>query len=263
MAGREMMLRLDLDQDPWRRIFGLKGPFSLVLLELNSLDAATVPEYLTPPERKYFTHFTQPKRKKEWLGGRIAAKQAAQSMACSDAGHEASPWLALEVAADQDGRPFLRAIGDPGRILPDISISHSQGLAAAMAVKEGYCGIDIQKVTPSVMRISERFAGDAEMTILNTLTGDWPKAGRLTLLWAAKEALKKAIGTRRLPGFMSIRLIGTNADNCAPVGDYFVFDFSLPNDITISNQGNTVSVAVLFHEGYGLAFTGVAHRYLK
>jgi len=256
------MLQLDLDQDHWHRIFGLSGQLSLVLLELAGLEATTA-EYLTPLELERFALYTYLKRKQEWLGGRIAAKQAAMSMACLADGDETPSWLALEIAVDPEGRPFIRAVNDPGRILPDISISHSRGLAAAMAAGEGRCGIDIQKVTPSVIRVRERFAGAEELKILDTLTGEWSEAVRLTLLWAAKEALKKAIGAKRLPGFMGIRLIGTLTANHLPVGDYFVFHFTLPEGVTTRSQRDTVSVVVLFHEGYGLAFTGVSKRYIK
>jgi phosphopantetheinyl transferase len=263
MAGREMMLRLDLDQDPWPRIFGLNGQFSIVLLELNGLDAATVAEYLTPPEMEHFGRFTHLKRKKEWLGGRIAAKQAAMAMTSSKDDHGAPPWLSVEVATEPDGRPFILAVDGPEQMLPDISISHSRGMAAAMATEEGRCGIDIQKVTPAVIRVRERFAGVAELRILEDLIADWSEATRLSLLWAAKEALKKAIGTRRLPGYLGISLSGTNRDNHAPIGDYFVFDFTLPKGVITQSQKDTVAVAVLSHKEYGLAFTGVSKQYIK
>ena len=263
MAGREMMLLLDLDQDHWRRVFGLSGPLSLALLELVGLDATQAAEYLTPRELDHFALYTHPKRKLEWLGGRIAAKRTVMSMASLHHGDAVPPWLALEIATDPDGRPFIRAVNYPGRTMPDISISHSRGVAAAMAAGEGRCGVDIQKVTPSVIRVCERFAGGAELTILNTLSGDWSEAARLTLLWAAKEALKKAIGAKRLPGFLGIRLIETHPDNHAPIGDCFVFHFTLPDGVTHQSQKNAVSVVVLFQEGYGLAFTGVAKQYIK
>jgi phosphopantetheinyl transferase len=262
MASREMMI-LDLDQEHWHRVFGLNGPVSLVLLELAGLEATTAAACLTPFELERFALFTFPKRKREWLGGRIAAKQAAMAVASLGEGEAASPWQGMEVAAAPDGRPFIRAVDDIGQTLPDISISHSGNLAGAMAAGEGRCGIDIQKVTPTVIKVSERFAGAAEMTILDTLTGDLSMTARLTLLWAAKEALRKAIGTKRLPGFLGIMLAGTRADNHTPVGDYFVFDFTLTAGIATQSAEDAVSVAVLLHEGYGLAFTAVPKQYIK
>jgi phosphopantetheinyl transferase (holo-ACP synthase) len=257
------MMLLDHDQDHWRRVFGLNGSLSLVLIELAALEETTAKRCLTPFELERFALFTSPKRKLEWLGGRIAAKQAAMSMICLSEGEPAPHWLGLEVVADPEGRPFIHAVDEPDRILPDISISHSRGLAVAMAAGEGRCGIDIQAVTPTVTRVRARFAGAAELTILDALAEDHSQAARLTLLWAAKEALKKAIGTKRLPGFLGLRLARTSADNCAPVGDYFVFDFNLPAGITTQSQKKTVSVVVLFQEGYGLAFTGLPKRYIK
>jgi len=89
--------------------------------------------------------------------------------------------------------------------------------------------------------------------------GSGPEASQLTLLWAAKEALKKAIGTRTLPGFLEVKLSGAATDKDGEVGDYFVFDFNLPDSIT-SRAMHTFSVAALFYEKHVLAFTGVAEQ---
>ena len=255
----KQFVQLPVDTARWRQLFGLNGPLSLVLLPLTELEQEQAVSCLTPAELKRFAQFTYPKRKLEWLGGRMAAKYAAMSAATVQDIDAVPQWLALEVAAATDGRPFILAADNPGRVLPDISISHSHGLAAAMAAVHGRCGVDIQKVTPSVIKIQKKFAAPAEVDILHDLAGSGPEASQLTLLWAAKEALKKAIGTRALPGFLGVKLSGAATDKDGEVGNYFIFDFNLP-DSTASRTLDTYSVAALFYEEHVLAFTGVAEQ---
>jgi phosphopantetheinyl transferase len=255
----KQFVQLPVDTARWRRLFGLNGPFSLVLLPLAELEQAQAVSCLTPAELTRFAQFSYPKRKLEWLGGRMAAKFAAMSAATVQNIDAVPQWPTLEVAAAADGRPFIRAADNPDRMLPNISISHSHGLAAAMAAGHGRCGVDIQKVAPSVIRIQKKFAAPAEVDILHGLAGSGPEASQLTLLWAAKEALKKAIGTRTLPGFLEVKLSGAATDKDGEVGDYFVFDFNLPDSIT-SRAMHTFSVAALFYEKHVLAFTGVAEQ---
>ncbi|MEM9837471.1 MAG: 4'-phosphopantetheinyl transferase superfamily protein [Bacteroidota bacterium] len=74
-----------------------------------------------------------------------------------------------------------------------ISISHTQGLSAAIA-HPNCCGIDIQIFVPKISRIAPRFMGQTEWQQLND-------DNRLTLqhlTWSAKEAMYKAYGKREL-----------------------------------------------------------------
>ena len=256
-----ILVQLLVDTDHWQSLFGTSGPLSLILLPLGELEQTQAVSCLTPTELERFAQFTYPKRKLEWLGGRMVAKYAAISVAAIHDSDETSAWQGLEVAAAADGRPFLRIARAPDRKLPDISISHSHGLAAAMAAAEARCGVDIQKVTESVIKVQKKFAAPAEVDILQGLAGCGPEASQLTLLWAAKEALKKAVGTRALPGFMEMKLCGTATDTNGDFGDYFIFDFNLPAR-PAGRATDTSSVAVLFYEEHVLAFTGVAEQYM-
>ncbi len=257
----KQFVQLPVDTVHWRSLFGLNGPLSLVLLSLTELEQAQAVSCLTPAELERFAQFTYKKRKLEWLGGRMTAKYATMSAATVQDIDGVPQWPTLEVAAAEDGRPFIRAADIPGRALPDISISHSHGLAAAMAVVHGRCGVDIQKVTPSVIKVQKKFAAPAEVDILQGLTGSGPEASQLTLLWAAKEALKKAIGTKALPGFLKVKLCKAATDKDEKMGAYFVFDFNLPDSIT-SRAMDTFTVAALFYEEHVLAFTGVAEKFI-
>ncbi len=159
--------------------------------------------YLGAAERKRLDSYSFLKRRLEWLAGRIAAKKCVLEM------FPDRKWLDLEIAADPRGRPRVGFRPDPDMRPPDISISHSHGLAAAMAVPAGTCGVDIQKAVPSVIKIQERFASSLELNLLRRALPEMPgEETLLTMLWAAKESLRKAANTSPLPGFLELRLIG-------------------------------------------------------
>ena len=190
---------------------------SLVVLDLESLamesrragEKVMVDHCLSPIEQQQFEAFSYGKRKNEWLGGRIGAKIAAASCmaACDTDGETAVTWQDIAIECQESGRPYpvLNKQGRDPRNMPDISISHSTHLAAAMAVGRGKCGVDIQQASGRTVKVRERFCGPAEFEMLHFL----PDAGdtvRLTLLWAAKEALRKAADTTPVPGFLELQL---------------------------------------------------------
>lgn len=163
-------------------------------------DALTAAQQLTPAELVRYDGYRFEKRRLEWLGGRLAAKQAAAQLL---PGSTPAEW---QVDNQSDGRPFFHPV--PGcRLIPSLSISHSQGLAGAM-VNTHPCGLDLQRVSDSVIRIRERFCLEAEVELLHS-AGVKPtsEAALLTMLWAAKEALRKGLGGQPLPGFLALHLV--------------------------------------------------------
>ena len=176
--------------------------------------------HLLPAEQRLFARFRHAKRKIEWLGGRLAAKHALGRLTAE--GVEAGGWHDWIVLAENDGRPFAEYTGAAGpKETPALSISHSHGMAVAMAATARRCGIDIQAITPTVNRIQERFATGPELAIL-AAAGLVPPAGAaaqeaaLTLLWAAKEALRKAAAPGHLPGFLEMELTATEKTSGRP-----------------------------------------------
>ena len=192
---------------------------SLGVLDLESLametgragEKAMVGNCLSAIEQQRFDTFSYGKRKNEWLGGRVSAKiAAARCMAASGTdGETAVAWQDIAIESRESGRPYpvLNKEGrEPGN-LPDISISHSKQLAAAMAVSRGKCGIDIQQASDKTVKVRERFCTPAEFEILQGFLPHADDTIRLTLLWAAKEALRKAADTTPVPGFLELQLI--------------------------------------------------------
>jgi phosphopantetheinyl transferase (holo-ACP synthase) len=192
---------------------------SLVLLDLESLAMETqkagekimVGKCLSPKEQQQFAAFSYRKRKNEWLGGRIGAKiAAARCMAAYDIGeYTAVAWQNIAIKSQESGRPYL-ALNKQGRKplnISDISISHSTHLATAMAVSTGKCGIDIQQASQKTVKVKKRFCTLDEFDILQGFLPDVSETVMLTMLWAAKEALRKAADTTPVPGFLELHLM--------------------------------------------------------
>lgn len=156
---------------------------------------------LTPAELDIFHGFRYDKRRQEWLGGRIAAKQAMQLLTRATK----TPSLlfhACSILPDEHGRPQVTPLpcGFPAS---SVSISHSGGFAVALACPEGSCGVDIQQKNPTLLKVQERFASEEEQA---TFGPTLAPLTRLGLLWAAKEAVKKCLLADHSSFFGSIRL---------------------------------------------------------
>jgi len=169
---------------------------SLVDLELIEqslqLDETTLLQrILSTAEQTYFQRFKYIKRKKEWLGGRIAAKAAILASP-----HAADLDLrSITILPNKHGRPI--AEGFPADlsargIRPTISLSHSDAFAVALAREGSSCGIDLQEISTKLAGLTSHFATDAELQLLAQQAG-CDEDTRLTMLWTVKEALKKAL----------------------------------------------------------------------
>lgn len=156
---------------------------------------------LSPAELEIFRRFSYPKRRLEWLGGRLAAKHCLHQVVN---GHVSGQFRAshFSILPDANGRPRLE------QPLPDfpslsVSISHSRGYAAALACQAGACGIDIQQTTPQLASVQERFASAEELDLIDPMV---EPLTRLGLLWTAKEAVKKCLLADHPSFFGAIRL---------------------------------------------------------
>lgn len=166
---------------------------TLALLDLDHLrplveqeeHLCTLRPLLSPEEARIFAGFAFPKRRLEWLGGRLAAKHCLAAL--SEANGAASfPYSTFSLLPDVSGRPYLASSG--GRKTISVSISHSRGYAAALASTTGSCGIDIQYKTDRLHSVQERFAQADELALLQCLPDPLV---RLAFLWTTKEAVKK------------------------------------------------------------------------
>ncbi|WP_263170256.1 type I polyketide synthase [Streptomyces sp. SCSIO ZS0520] len=137
-----------------------------------------------------------PVRRRRWLLGRIAAKDALRGVLWAEGAGEVYP---AEIALDNDerGRPF--ASGVHGRELGDgltVSLAHSGEAAVALAGR-GPCGIDLEEVTARPAATVRAACGPEERALLARVVAATGEGEDLwfTRFWTAKEAVAKALGT--------------------------------------------------------------------
>lgn len=231
-----------------------KQPACLALLDLAVLAerlaaknaGPSLSSLLSEAEQGRYAGFTYPKRQREWLGGRLACKFAVLHLAAPPI-KVAMPALSILPAAN--GAPLLSCPSLPAWSLPAISISHSDGYVVAMAARTGACGIDIQKTSPQTVRVADRFAEPAEVRLLRETLPALDETQRLTLLWAAKEALKKGLLHDQPVVFQGVTL---QALTCA---HNFVLRLRYPGD-----GGLPAAVTVVAVDDYFLAYTMAPHH---
>ena len=190
-------LPVRLRQEEYRTISLLH--LDLIEKVLQSDEEPLLQRVLSVAEQGYFQRFKYMKRKKEWLGGRIAAKAALLAFTRADAAEQ--DLRRITVLPDTHGRPVIEAFsadlsaqGNRGKAL-SISLSHSDGFAVALASESGNCGIDLQEISAKLAGLTDHFATDAELRLLAEQTDydDYDEDTCLTMLWTVKEALKKAL----------------------------------------------------------------------
>ncbi|MEN8200446.1 MAG: hypothetical protein ABFR63_10285, partial [Thermodesulfobacteriota bacterium] len=133
-----------------------------ILLDLSQLD--TVKEemlhrWLHQKEEEQLARYRFPKRHREYLGGRLCAKEG---LSLFLQGLKTSPLppppSRCRVAAEESGRPYFHLQEDDqcDFAIPNLSISHSEDYGAAL-ISNTPCGIDIQYHDPGLERVKERF----------------------------------------------------------------------------------------------------------
>ncbi len=188
---------------------------------LGSKDALLPEQVLSPAERIFFQRFSYMKRRREWLGGRLAAKAALlnwpeQPQSVTGSGQTVKQMQQITILPDEHGRPQVDRT-DGNAVETDslaISITHSSRFAAALAVPGQACGIDLQETSPKLPGLTDRFTSAQELELLADSQPD--EITGLTMLWSAKEAVKKSILHDQPSIFSGIRVeqISTVADHC-------------------------------------------------
>ena len=253
-----MNLMEDMLAKVWAARLGVPDNFTVALVRLDMLElqmqqtgkTGLAEFYLTPEEQRRFFGFTYRKRQTEWFGGRICAKYAAARLLHPDCRTEAIPWRDWTVSADEHGKPFLK----PGQC--DISISHSGRLAVAMAAPVS-CGIDIQKITPTVVKVQDRFSSADERLLLAAAPGlkTADEMTRLTVLWSAKEAVRKAFAASPLPGFMEIEQ--ARIDGSLDGREGLLIDFVCQRD---NPSAHRLQVMAMLYDDFAFALAFSAER---
>ena len=150
--------------------------------QLEIVDLTTLPpaeHLLGAREQVFYQTLRFPKRRVEWLGGRVALKRVVKKI------YPAYDFKQIEVLPQESGKPRL-VVGE--ELLPLAhSLTHSNGFAvAAVSAEEPFLGIDLEKVAPRIQAWKRDFFHPDELTA----DGD----EFLTALWTQKEALVKLLG---------------------------------------------------------------------
>lgn len=216
----------------------------LATVDLARLDddiLGTMAKYLlTAKERHIYQAFKLRKRKLEWIGGRLAAKAIMLRLSA-----RTTRWQDWQILPDNHGRPQSACLSTLTPQCVPLSISHSGKTAAALAVSGPFfCGIDIQVVTPTVVTVRERFCRPEELLLANNNLADYTRVKRLTLLWAAKESVRKSIYRWPLPAFNDIRFTAIN--NTPPTFHFHGY---------IKNSKQDISVRAWFEDDMAWAIT--------
>ena len=146
--------------------------------------------YLTVSERADYDKLS-PKRRRQWLNGRVAAKDAVLNYLRRERGVDAVFPQELRIENDSAGAPKIRAnVTDTVPEFLHLSLAHKDTLAVAI-VGEQPVGIDIERIEPREESFISLVFSDAERELL---AGE-DQAIACTRGWVVKEVVAKAAGT--------------------------------------------------------------------
>jgi len=169
---------------------------------------------LSAREQETFFALPNLKRKREWLLGRIAAKDALRHLLRK---HGVKDVRMADIETRKDDAGSLVVDGQWLRQIewqPAISISHKDAFAVALAVKGRggtNCGVDMESIEKKEEGFEKLACTDAEIKALSAT----PAALRDSLLikfWCAKEAVGKALfkGLSNNPKSLEVRSLDAN-----------------------------------------------------
>jgi phosphopantetheinyl transferase len=146
----------------------------------------TIEEYFCPEERKEILLLDIPKRKNDYIQGRVAAKKALQCL------YKVADPQIFNIKSGFFGQPIVISLLKRN-FIADVSITHSHGKAAALAfTNEIPMGIDIEKIDLiKINNIANRLSKQEHEMIRTAQSVE----ERIFTLWSAKEALSKALLT--------------------------------------------------------------------
>jgi acyl transferase domain-containing protein/phosphopantetheinyl transferase len=168
---------------------------------------------LSRQERKVFRELRGPEHRQiEWLSGRTAAKDAMRSFIRRRHGLNLLS-ADIEIIQDEHGRPMAQGSWTQQlRPVPELSLSHSDGLAVALAGDAAggrRFGIDVQSMCKLTPDFEPTVLTTEEQRLLNavpqSIRAEW-----LLRLWCVKEATSKAVGRGLIGGPSNVRILNLN-----------------------------------------------------
>ena len=217
----------------------LRAGVPLAAMPLAGVPLAAT-DFLRPDEVRKWQSFASDKRGREWLAGRLCTYGCAWQLAGpwpKEKDFSARNWW---LANADDGRPFWQGNVPEDLRGTNISLSHGGGYALA-ALARLPVGVDVQPCQAKVEKVAAQFATDEEEKTLVQLMPADERLARLTLLWSAKETLRKAAPD--LPAFLAMHLVDGRRQN---EGWWLTF--------TCQGKTGETTVAATMHDGHAFAF---------
>ncbi len=141
--------------------------------------------FLNEKEMARFEKLKVDRRKKSYLLGRYVAKSAASTLL------EEKDLAKIGISNGVMFHPILK---HPRALNMQISITHSQDLAAAIAYPEEHpIAVDIEQIDNKAKRASRNFISEDEWSLMHPLSLD--ENSSCTMVWTVKEALSKLLRT--------------------------------------------------------------------
>ncbi|MDD5722780.1 MAG: polyketide synthase dehydratase domain-containing protein [Syntrophales bacterium] len=157
---------------------------ALSLIEIKAV-ADFADKALTPPEYDRLATMG-PKRRKDYLAGRLALKHLARILSGENATRPASD---LHTLMPDGIRPCCHAPGVEATAF--CSVAHDARFAVAVAGNEPI-GVDVERISDRILKTRHLFMGDEEMDLTeNSELGNIHASLRV---WSIKEGVSKAIG---------------------------------------------------------------------
>lgn len=188
------------------RTFGAEGDFWYWTLAQGILTATELATWLLLSGTE--------RRRREWLLGRLAAKDAVRLFLKSQHGLELSP-TDIEISTDEHGRPIVsKKLMDKLGFRLFMSIAHSGWIALAIA---GDCG-DYRGVGVDLERVGQNLGSLGRIALTQKerlLFSPVPASRRnewVLRLWCAKEAVAKALGRGMVGGPLSLEVQNLEED---------------------------------------------------
>ncbi len=169
----------------------------------------------------------------------------------------------LAVGRAASGQPTVRAGADrAGADRAWVSLSYGPGVLAVAASRGGPVGIDVEGPTrPEVVRLADRWFDPAEAAWLRDQPADARPAAFL-LLWTAKEALGKALGTGLRGGGLRRRLplppVADGSFRALPDGLWLAHP-AVAAPLVLAVAAGTPATAIVLHPAGDLLGADAAH----
>ncbi len=179
------------------------------LLASLPVPPAGTPGWLGPAERQRLAALRIPKRRADWLLGRLAAKTLVARL-LSDLVRMELPLDAFDIVAEVSGAPVVR-LADGGKLPVGVSISHSEGMAFSAAWAETgdglSAGADLERIAPREAGFVRDFFRPHEIDAWGALSPGGDRDIFATAVWSAKEAVLKALRVGLAVDTLSVGII--------------------------------------------------------